>query len=85
MQDTWKPGVPLVPVVSAANGVKLVPEVLGKETGKVTVGGQEPFLLSAGEEEVWGELGICGADQSKRIVVPPGLASGWSKNGIVVS
>ena len=85
-KQAGEPCIPLVPVVTSANGVKLESKVTRSEQrSELAVCGKQAFLLAAGQKKIWSRFWIRGPDQDERIVVAAGLASGWTENRVVVA
>jgi len=81
-----KPCIPLVPVVSSADGVKLEAKLMRLEQrGELAICREEAFLFAAGQENIGSVFGICLANQEKRIVVTARLASGGPEDRMVAA
>jgi hypothetical protein len=85
-KEAGKPCIPLVPVVSSADGVKLEAKLMRLEQhGELAICREEAFLFAACQEKIWSALRIRSADQEKRIVVAARAASGGPENRVVVA
>jgi Holliday junction resolvase len=66
LKEGGKPSVPLVPVVAAANRVKLALEMkLGEESGELPVCREQTLLLSAGQKKYGADSGFAVRTKTK--------------------
>jgi hypothetical protein len=72
--------------MASASRVKFTLEVpFGKQCSKLAVGRQQPFLLSAGQEQVRRNFRVCCPKQSEGIVLASRLTSRGPKDRVVVT
>src|SRR4051794_9317025 len=68
--------VPLVPVMAACHGMKLIAEMPGlQHGGESVVCGQKTFLIAASKKQVWSLSRIGGTYEDKRIAGATALTS----------
>src|SRR4029077_7215207 len=85
LEQSWKPGIPLVPVMISRGRVKFEPKMTPSEqVCKFAIRRQQAFLFATGQEKIREDGGVRGLRQHKRIVVSTCLAPGGSKNRAVV-
>jgi len=58
--------------------------MLGQQFCEFAIREQQGLLFSAGQKKIGSRFGIRGPKQNKRIVAAARLASGWTKDRVVV-